>query len=124
MRRSAMLTTRSLATGLLALAVAAPLAAQDWRGTQGRMEGKVVDASGQPIVGATLKLELPGRGGTSIKTDKKGKWAIGGIAAGNWNLDVSAEGFVTKQVSVNLPTEFARLTPVEITLAKAVDPGP
>ena len=119
-----MLTTRFLATGVLALAVTAPLAAQDWRGTQGRMEGKVVDASGQPIVGATLKLELPGRGGTTLKSDKKGKWAIGGIAAGNWNLDVSAEGFVTKQVTVSLPTEFTRLPPVEITLAKSVDPGP
>jgi tetratricopeptide (TPR) repeat protein len=119
-----MFFTRSLVPGLLALVTAAPLAAQDWRGTQGRMEGKVVDGSGQPIPGATLKLELPGRGGTTLKTDKKGKWAIGGIAAGNWNLDVSAEGFTTKQVSVNLPTEFARLAPVEITLDRTVDPGP
>ena len=119
-----MFFTRSFVSGLLALATAAPLAAQDWRGTQGRMEGKVVDGSGQPIPGATLKLDLPGRGGTTLKTDKKGKWAIGGIAAGNWNLDVSAEGFTTKQVSVNLPTEFARLAPVEITLDRAVDPGP
>ena len=115
---------RFLATGLVAATLAAPLAAQDWRGTQGRMEGRIVDESGKPVPDATIKLELPGRGGTSLKTDKKGKWAIGGIAAGNWNLDVSAEGFATKQVSVSLPTEFARLAPVEIKLARTVDPGP
>ena len=115
---------RFLATGLVAAALAAPLAAQDWRGTQGRMEGRIVDESGKPVPDATIKLELPGRGGTTLKADKKGKWAIGGIAAGNWNLDVSAEGFATKQVSVSLPTEFARLAPVEIKLARTVDPGP
>ena len=87
---------RFLATSLVAVVLAPPLAAQDWRGTQGRMEGRIVDAAGQPVSGATIKLDLPGRGGTTIKADKKGKWAIGGIAAGNWSLDVSAEGFTTK----------------------------
>ena len=115
---------RILAASLVAAALAAPLTAQDWRGTEGRMEGRIVDAAGQPVVGATLKLELPGRGGTTLKTDKKGKWAIGGIAAGNWSLDVSAPGFTTRQVSVSLPSESARLAPVEIKLERAVDPGP
>ncbi len=88
------------------------------------MEGRIVDGTGQPVVGATIKLELPGRGGTTLKTDKKGKWAIGGIAAGNWSLDVSAAGFTTRQVSVSLPSEAARLAPVEIKLERAIDPGP
>ena len=116
--------TRFLAVSLAATALAPPVLAQDWRGIQGRMEGRVVDASGQPIAGAVLKLELPGRGGTTLKTDKKGKWAIGGIAAGNWNLDVSAPGFTTRQVSVALASEYDRIPPVEIKLEKAVDPGP
>lgn len=115
---------RSLTVSLVATALAAPGFAQDWRGTQGRLEGRVVDASGQPVPGATIKLELPGRGGTTLKADKKGKWAIGGIAAGNWNLDVSAEGFTTRQVTVSLATEYDRLPPVEIKLEKPVDPGP
>jgi uncharacterized GH25 family protein len=81
---------RSLALSVVVTALATPAPAQDWRGTQGRMEGRVVDAEGQPVSGATIKLELPGRGGTTLKTDKKGKWAIGGITSGNWNLDVAA----------------------------------
>jgi tetratricopeptide (TPR) repeat protein len=97
---------------------------QDWRGIQGRMEGKVLGPDGQPVAGATVKLELPGRGGTSLKTDKKGKWAIGGIAAGNWNIDVEAPGFATRRVTVSLPSEFERIPPIEIRLEKAVDPGP
>ncbi len=116
--------TRRLALALVAAALALPATAQDWRGTQGRMEGTVVDPSGQPVPGAVLKMELPGRGGTQLKSDKKGKWAIGGIGAGNWNIDVEAPGFVTRRIVVSLPTEFARLAPVEIKLEKAVDPGP
>lgn len=115
---------RRIALALVATALALPALAQDWRGTQGRMEGVILDASGQPVVGAIIKMDLPGRGGTQLKSDKKGKWAIGGIAAGNWNLDVEAPGFVTRQVVISLPTEFARLAPVEIKLEKAVDPGP
>jgi tetratricopeptide (TPR) repeat protein len=112
-----------LATAVLAsLAVSA--SAQDWRGVQGRMEGTVVGPDGKPVVGAVIKMELPGRGGTQLKTDKKGKWAIGGIGAGNWNIDVEAPGFTTKQIIVPLPSEFTRLPPVEIKLEKAVDPGP
>ena len=105
-------------------ALAFPAAAQDWRGTQGRLEGSVVDPEGKPVAGAVLKLELPGRGGTTLKTDKKGKWAIGGIAAGKWNIDVEAAGFQTKQVYAELPSEFARIPPQEIRLERAVDPGP
>lgn len=115
---------RHISLTLAVLTLALPALAQDWRGTQGRMEGRVLDPQGQPVVGAIVKMELPGRGGTQLKTDKKGKWAIGGIAAGNWNIDVEAPGFTTRQVVVSLPTEFARLAPVDITLEKAVDPGP
>jgi tetratricopeptide (TPR) repeat protein len=115
---------RRIALALAATALALPSAAQDWRGTQGRMEGRIVDAQGQPIAGAVIKMELPGRGGTELKSDKKGKWAIGGIAAGDWNIDVMAPGFTTRQVVVSLPSEAARLAPVEIRLEKAVDPGP
>ena len=52
------------ATGALAaiLLLAAPLAAQDWKG-MGRLEGKVLDPDGKPIEGATVKLDLPERGG-------------------------------------------------------------
>ena len=65
-----------------ALTLAAPAFAQDWKG-MGRLEGRVLDPDGKPLPDVTVKLNLPSRGGgTTIKTDKKGHWAIGGIASG------------------------------------------
>lgn len=103
---------------------AAPLAAQDWKG-MGRFEGRVVDPEGKPIAGATVKLDLPSRGGgTTLKTDKKGRWAIAGVAAGQWNVDVEAEGHVPQHGTFNLPSESTRLSPLVTTLEKAGPPPP
>ena len=67
----------------------------------GRMEGKVTDESGAALPGVTVKLELPERGGgTTVKTDKKGRWAIGGIAAGTWHIDFELAGHASRRVSV------------------------
>ena len=101
-----------------------PPCAQNWKGL-GRLEGRVVDADGKALPDVTLKLELPTRGGgTSVKTDKKGRWAIGEIAAGKWNIDVDAPGFVARHVSIDLPNEGARLPPVELKLDRAAPQGP
>jgi tetratricopeptide (TPR) repeat protein len=104
---------------LVALGALAPLAsAQDWKGT-GRLEGRVLAAGGDPVEGARVKLELPERGGgTTLKTDKKGRWAIFGVAAGSWNLDVEAEGYAPRKISVRLPSESSRLAPIEVKLER------
>src|SRR4029453_4900879 len=105
-----------LAIAALAVLLAAPLGAQDWKG-MGRLEGRVLDPDGKPVEGATVKLDLPERGGgPTITTDKKGKWAVGGIVAGKWNADVEAPGYVLKKVYVNLPAEGARVPPLEVPL--------
>jgi tetratricopeptide (TPR) repeat protein len=107
-----------------ALALASPALAQDWKGT-GRMEGKVTDEKGAPIAGATVKLAREGYGdGTTVKTDKKGHWAILGIGAATWNADIEAAGYTPKKISVNLPSESARLAPIEVKLDKAAAAGP
>src|SRR5262249_26562972 len=111
----------SLAAAVLAVAV--PAGAQDWRGGQGRLEGKVLDPDGKPIEGASVKLELPGRGGTTIKTNKKGQWAILGIAAGEWAVDIEAPAYQVKRITVPLPSDTARAPPVQATLEKSDEPG-
>jgi hypothetical protein len=109
---------------LVGVALAAPVHSQDWKGT-GRMEGKVLDEGGAPLEGVTLKAALPERHGeTTLKTDKKGRWVLGGIVAGTWNIDFQLDGYVTKQVSVKLPSESSRPAPMEVRLAKAAPSGP
>ena len=103
----------------LASAAARPARAQDWRGV-GRIQGSVVDESGQPIQGATLKAHCAERGGgTTIQTSKKGEWVLGGVVGCRWAFDISAEGYETLQISINLPGESARLAPVKVPLKKA-----
>lgn len=106
-----------------ALASAVPAAAQDWKG-MGRMDGKVTDESGAPLAGVTVKLDLPERGGgTTVTTDKKGRWAIGGIAAGTWHIDFELAGHASRRVSVSLPSESSRLASLEVKLEKAETSG-
>jgi tetratricopeptide (TPR) repeat protein len=100
---------------LLALGIATPVHAQDWRAGTGRLDGKVLDESGQPIAGAVVKLELPGRGGTELRTDTKGRWAILGLTGGEWSVELSAEGYKALHTTLSVseqsrrPTHEARL---------------
>jgi tetratricopeptide (TPR) repeat protein len=121
--RWTLLCSRTLLMLPLAIALAAPALAQDWKG-MGRMEGRVTDEQGAVLPGVNVKLEVPERGGTTIKTDKKGRWAIAGIVSGSWNIDFAADGYEAKSIKVNLPTEASRLPPIEVTLAKAAPAGP
>jgi len=108
----------------LGLAAATPLLAQDWKGL-GRLSGEVTDTNGKPLEGVTVKLDLPERGGgTTITTDKKGRWAQLGVAAGSWNLDFSLDGYAPRAIKVRLPSESARLAPIRVQLEPAAPTGP
>jgi tetratricopeptide (TPR) repeat protein len=98
-------------------AVALPLSAQDWKG-RGRLQGLVTDSDNQPIAGAkvTVKREGTGDGPEPTTTDKKGRWAVGGLATGNWEVIVEAAGYVsaggaTKVIEASLgPGETLRIS--------------
>lgn len=106
------------------LGLAAPAFSQDWTGS-GRLEGRVLDPDGKPVPDVVVKLDNPGAGGgPTTKTDKKGRWAYLGLAAGNWNIDFEAAGFATKKVAATLMSEAVRLPPLEVRLEKAVAKGP
>jgi len=107
------------ALGVLLACATPPTPAQDWKGT-GRIEGVVMDEAGQPIPDATLQASCAARGGgTTIKSDQKGRWVLGGIVGCNWAFDISAPGYETRQIAVRLPGEGARLQPVKVPLKKA-----
>lgn len=113
----------ALAVASMLTAVAA--AGQEWRG-MGRISGKVTDEAGQPLEGVVVKVVLSASGGgTEAKTSRKGEWAIGGIARGEWAVDFIKEGYETRSITVPV-SETSRIPPIEIALVKkvvAVDPN-
>lgn len=114
----------SAVLALLAVALAAgTLAAQDWRGT-GRLAGKVIDDSGQPVEGVTVKARRIGsEGGTEVKTNKKGEWVLAGINGGQWQLDLEKPGYAPSHFEASV-LEHGSNPPVSTTLKKAApDPN-
>jgi Tfp pilus assembly protein PilF len=107
---------------LALLGVATAFAAEDWRGNN-RLAGYVVDKnSGKPVASAKLKLRSlqGGHGGPDISADNNGKWAILGIGAGGWNIDVEAPGYQVREIGPITLSEGQRLPPVKIELEPAV----
>ncbi len=118
---------KALATGTLVLLgtlFVSDAAAQLWQG-RGRMDGTVMETDGTPIEGV-VKAYLPNAsGGKEVTSDDEGRWAIGGLAGGRWQLDFIKDGFTTRQISLALP-EGLRPRPVRMTLVRVeptVDPN-
>lgn len=108
----------------LSLILASPLAAQEWRG-KARVDGLVKNDKGEPIEGCVVKLRWgkSGHGGPDEKTDKKGKWAIFGLAGGPWDVDFDAPGYKTKKIGITLQ-ETGRNDTVEVALEPAPAAAP
>lgn len=108
---------------LLALA-GSPLAAQEWRG-KARIDGQVKNEKGEPVEGCVVKLRWgkSGHGGPDETTDKKGKWAVFGLATGPWNLDFEAPGYRPRQIQISLQ-ESGRNETVQIALEAAPEAAP
>src|ERR1700686_5330894 len=116
----------TIATAMLAVIISAPaFAAEDWRGDN-RLAGYIVDKNtGKPVAGAKLKLRSTkgSQGGPDIVADNNGKWAVLGLGAGGWNIDVEAPGYELRQVSTGL-NEGQRLPPMKIEMEPAAPPQP
>lgn len=109
---------RSLIFGLaLTLALSAAAFGQEWRQGKGRLEGTVTNEKGEPVADAVVSLRLESIAkGPDLKTNKKGYWAILGLSGGMWDIDITAPGFQTKKLSVNVD-ETKRMPAVEAKLA-------
>jgi len=113
--------TISIIAGAMLVATAV-MAAEDWRGDN-RLSGSVVDKNtGKPVAGAKLKLRIErgAKGGPDITADNNGKWAVLGIAAGGWNIDVEAPGYELRQIGPVGLSEGQRLPPIKIELEPVV----
>jgi predicted Zn-dependent protease len=105
----------------MAVALSAPALAQS-RGS-GHMHGVVKDESGKPIEGVQVKAVKAGENDAFTgKTNKKGDWAINGIASGQWNVDFVKDGYETRSLTVPV-SESASMPPMNIEL-KTKAPAP
>lgn len=107
---------RVLSAFLFYTIAAASLSAQI-RGL-GRLDGTVVDESGAPLPGVSVKAPLVGGGAIEATTDEKGEWAVRGIGRGEWKIEFRKEGYVTVVAKVLLEREIDRVKPIKIVLKK------
>src|SRR5579864_540160 len=97
--------------------------AQDWRG-MGRLSGKVVDETGAPLEGVTVKgVRGESKAGPTVKTNKKGEWVLAGINGGAWDLDFDKPGYEPVKKSASFQ-EHDTNPQMAVTMKKAaVDPN-
>ncbi len=82
--------TRKLGWLVLVAALALPAAA----GELGKISGSVKDSVGVPQMGATVEVYGPGSATTTLFTDSRGFYSIAGLAAGVYQIKVSAPSFL------------------------------
>jgi tetratricopeptide (TPR) repeat protein len=106
---------------LCSLSSTLPLPAQDWRG-RGRVQGVVTDQDQHPVEGATVTLrkgndpvKAEGPGPTPLKTDKKGRWSMLGLAHGAWGVLIEKQGYIPSEGRINVEEE-GLVPPILISL--------
>jgi tetratricopeptide (TPR) repeat protein len=101
----------------LALGCAATASAQ-----VARVGGIVKDQNGQPIKGATIRAENPDAplGSITSATDDKGRFAIIGLARGEWSFTAEAPGFQAQLAELNIQRTGTPQPPLVFSLPKAI----
>lgn len=110
-------SVRNLLVSVLIVALAAPLAAQDWKG-RGRLQGKVVDPDGKPYEGARITLHMEGdpqAGPEPFVTDKKGRWSFLGLTGGTWKILIETDEYQLSEGTFQV-SEFGNPPPIEVRL--------
>jgi len=112
---------------LLLLLAGLPASAQRWAG-RGRLQGEIKDDQGKPVEGAQIWLRMtdqsidpnnPGDGPPAVTTNKHGKWAILGLAGGDWRVLIVKEGFLTSEGTVKVAESGAPPQPIVLSLKPA-----
>lgn len=93
---------RALSSGILIIILVAFGAAQENLG-KGRIHGTVVDESGAPLEGVLVEAQsLQGKTKLEGTSDKKGRFAIGGLGGGMWRVTASKSGYANAFVDMKV----------------------
>ncbi|MEP6898681.1 MAG: carboxypeptidase-like regulatory domain-containing protein, partial [Rhodanobacter sp.] len=108
-----------LPLAITALLATGPLLAQD---TSSSIDGRVLDASGQPIAGATVQIVHEPSGTTKITTtDADGRYSAQGMRVGGpFDVTVSKAG-LTQAEQDNVYLQLAQSTSVNLTMGSAAN---
>jgi tetratricopeptide (TPR) repeat protein len=96
------------------------LTALGWGQYQGRIEGKVVDASGSPLEKVEVSIVSSKLGGGQkfdLKTDREGRFTQIGLSPGFYMVNFKAEGFAPRSVEVKV--SIAESTALEVKMEAA-----
>jgi Flp pilus assembly protein TadD len=88
---------------------------------KGRLQGTVVDkASGKPISGATVTVSSETVSKPIVtRTNGKGQWSALGMTSGTWQIDIEADGYQPKRISLPV-TEMQTVPPIRSELEAEV----
>jgi hypothetical protein len=85
------------------------------------IEGKIVDEEDKAVAGATVTLR-PHEVEQRVLSEKDGRFFLGMLQAGSYELTVAAKGFRVVKRSVRVaPQEQAKLDPVRLSPAEALE---
>lgn len=84
--------------------------AQEWRGERSA-RGRVTDVDGRPIAGAAVQLSTTGDDEAAqpptATSDADGRWSVGGLAPGRYELTIKARGFINSHGAVGVASDGA-----------------
>lgn len=98
--------------------LAGPSAHAQMRG-MGRLNGVVVGENGEPLDGVAVKAPISGGGALEGKSGDAGKWAIGGVGKGEWQVEFEKPGFETKRLKVIVQKETLNPEAIKVVMKKA-----
>lgn len=92
----------------------------------GAVQGKVSDAEGHPIKGATIKASNPNGKPPQIAatTDEKGRFSMIGLTGGAWSFVAEAPGFQAAQGRSNVRSVSTGNAPLIFALQRSIQPLP
>ena len=99
----ALATTMGVTAVVSTVAALAPTAAEAQDYTSGALAGTVTDASGKPIAGATVTIVSKAQGvTTTVTSDSKGLFHVASLAAGDYDISATANGYQTYKGTANI----------------------